>query len=418
MFSTLPAEIHAKIAESSENNDLIHLCLTSKLINERCLHVLYRCVDLKHRPGLTSIHSWDQMADARTRQHRFVQTLLSHPEYGRLVRTFKGTLCIFDDDICRIFPYKDLSHKQLWQTMKLLTHVQNVDVGTTNRVAYRIKAPWKQKHIPTDFYNARAYKKRPDTQLPNGFYRFLAGLRMTLPNPIPVDLFQSAASVRLVGHMQYDLAKSILGAVNPVTLKHLCLDLVQDYHVEHYQRKLSPGDKGDDGQIIGVGSITGLLTKLTGRCTALRTLILRRRGQNKDGSGWHAAAEEASYMEWASFIHSVQGSVEKLLFAQYGDAIHGTPYIDESAGFMIMHQRFHQFILPALLSTNWPCLTVMAIQGVRSPNDEVGNDALIRKLRAAVGENVEIAVEERAKRVEDLWEPNQVPESQGGTFRF
>lgn len=46
-FSTLPPEIHVGIAEHRGNSDLLNLCLTSKWVNERCLHVLYRHVDLE-----------------------------------------------------------------------------------------------------------------------------------------------------------------------------------------------------------------------------------------------------------------------------------------------------------------------------------------------------------------------------------
>lgn len=46
-FITLRAEIQLDIAELCKNNDLINLCLISKLMNERCLPVLYRYVDLQ-----------------------------------------------------------------------------------------------------------------------------------------------------------------------------------------------------------------------------------------------------------------------------------------------------------------------------------------------------------------------------------
>ena len=46
-FITLPPEIQLGIAEICKNNDLITLCLTPKLVNERFLPVLYRHVDLQ-----------------------------------------------------------------------------------------------------------------------------------------------------------------------------------------------------------------------------------------------------------------------------------------------------------------------------------------------------------------------------------
>lgn len=60
----------------------------------------------------------------------------------------------------------------------------------------------------------------------------------------------------------------------------------------------------------------GFLTTLTDHCTGLRTLVLSRIGHARENMIWDTAAEEASYVEWASFIRSVQGTVEKLAFEQ------------------------------------------------------------------------------------------------------
>lgn len=58
---------------------------------------------------------------------------------------------------------------------------------------------------------------------------------------------------------------------------------------------------------------------LTGRCTALQTLIVRRGGREcRDLDPWYAAAEEASYVEWGSFICSVQGTVKEFMYEQAG----------------------------------------------------------------------------------------------------
>lgn len=75
-------------------------------------------------------------------------------------------------------------------------------------------------------------------------------------------------------------------------------------------------DKGEDGRILASGEMSGLLTPLTGRCTALQILNLRRMAEGSNDCDWHIAADEASYLEWASFICSVQGTVKKFTFEQ------------------------------------------------------------------------------------------------------
>lgn len=79
--------------------------------------------------------------------------------------------------------------------------------------------------------------------------------------------------MRFLGHVEYGLAKSILNAINPGMLRHLCLDMVSDC----IARK--PRDEFVAGQTMTLSRTSGLLTPLTSRCTALRTLVLRRTGR-------------------------------------------------------------------------------------------------------------------------------------------
>lgn len=96
-FLSLPAEIHIIIGEHCEKNVLMNLCLTSKRMTERFVCVLYRHVDLQSdRGGLDSTiyNEHNKILDACKRQRQFSQTLLSHPEYGKYVRSFKVMLCV------------------------------------------------------------------------------------------------------------------------------------------------------------------------------------------------------------------------------------------------------------------------------------------------------------------------------------
>lgn len=127
MFSTLPAEIHV-IAKHCERNDLINLCLTSKQVNENCLHVLYRHVDLLYDPY--GIGSWiDQEYTVHEnahwkRQQQLVDTLLSHPDNGKHVRFLKGTLVVSRFDGYHL-PSGGMVSMEDWRhVMQSLTQVQ------------------------------------------------------------------------------------------------------------------------------------------------------------------------------------------------------------------------------------------------------------------------------------------------------
>ena len=363
-FATLPPEIHDGITEHCENNDLISLCCTSKWVNELYLPALYRHVDL--RLDYMANRDYKRSVHERKRQQQFVHTLLSHPGYGSYIRSFKGLLCSFSRDGSSDKHQNRISDEELWCAMKLLTHVQSVDVVSRSYYALFMKE-----------------SKRP----------------------FPTDLFRSATSVTIAGRMPYRLAKSILDAINPAMLKYLCLNKVQECGIAKVHHTYMPGDKGEDGRIIAFGAISGLLTTLTGQCTALRTLILRRIGQREEEYDWHAAAEEASYNEWASFIRSVQGTVKKFTFKQAVGVFPisvPTLHTGESRPFRIMDERFQRFIIPAIVSGNWPCLSVIELQGVRRSNGQVGNAALTTELRALLGENTKVVVEENAQYVKDF----------------
>ncbi|MCJ1464975.1 hypothetical protein MMC07_003590 [Pseudocyphellaria aurata] len=356
-FSSLPAEIHISIAKLCEQNDLFSLCLTSRLMNERCFQALYTRVDLERdRRGLDSVSNKEfyRLSDAFKRQRYLVRTLLMHPTYGQHVRFFKGTL------LCERGVGEGRRSEEMWSAMKLLTHVQSVEIGTANGYNYRLTDPSRQ---------------------------------------IPHKLFQSATSITLMGYLEYNLAKSILDAVDPATLKYLCLNMVQDRSIELFRRDHRPGNRGEGGRMIAYGVMSGLLNSLTGRCTALRTLVLQRRGQIQRGFEWHAAAEDASYMEWAAFISSVQPTLAHLTFEQTGRWRRGEPFSNPASSSRIMDDKFRRLILPIIVSRSWPCLTMIKVQGVRS-QDGIG---LATELRAVLGGDAEIVVKDRPVYVQDAW---------------
>lgn len=345
-FTALPAEIHGNIAKQCENNDLINLCLTSKWVKERCLHILYRHVNLhSYVPLGESAEDRGVRLGQDKRQQQFVRTLLNHPEYGKHIRTLTTRLHTPSQDLA--------SEEDLWPVMHSLTRVLTLDIM------------------------ARADENTNHETV----------LKKDLSN----QLFQSVISVKLGGEMRYHLAKSILATINPAILRNLFLNLVNQRCA--YVGRPDERDSHENGRIIAFDGTSGLLSTLTGRCTALRRLTLRRITQYRHYPFWHAAAEEASYAESASFIHSVQGTLEYLMFDQIRrprfkcelklvDWTH--PVLS------IKDERFLKHIFPALVSGKWPCLTMIMLRGVRGPT------ALEKELKAILGRETTVEVRDYA----------------------
>ena len=189
--------------------------------------------------------------------------------------------------------------------------------------------------------------------------------------------------------------RSILSRIKAATLKHLCLDRVVGYTTQKDEngREKRRGDGTHSVEVIP----RGLLRTLTGRCTALETLILRRMGQvhrvtdfRNSRAEFDETAEEASYTEWASFIGSVRATVKEFTFDHISDVRNRIGDLP----FTVMDERFLRLVLPTIVSGNWPCLTMMKLRGVRTLNGFDGKIALTKQLEAILGRDVQIVVEE------------------------
>ncbi|MCJ1467514.1 hypothetical protein MMC07_006139 [Pseudocyphellaria aurata] len=353
-LSNLPSEIQANIAHNCDKNDLISLCLVSKRVNETCLPLLYRHVDLK------APHMGHGLEGNFKRQRQLVRTLLSRPGYGRHIRVLKVSLFTPDYGKYPSLRQDRILDTRLWDAMQSLTHVRSVDISAGT----------------LDFREL----SRPTLQILS-------------------DLFPSVTSVTLVGRMDYRLAKLILNSINPATLKHLCLNLVRDSNLEYFFPGFMLGDRGKDGQLLAHGATAGLLTSTTGRYTTLQTLILQRLGQAKR-SDWqfHDAAENASYTEWAAFICSVQPTIEKFRFEQVDQySLTSRNITDRALSIRVMDERFERLILPTIVSGSWPHLTLMELRGVRGFAGQGGTAGLTANLRALHGRNTCIVVEETTR---------------------
>lgn len=366
-FSSLPAEIHDGIASYCNTNDLKSLCLTSKWMNEMFFRALYRHVDLQLDPNNEKLRgdiiSPRGAQDTCNRQQQFVHTLLSHPEYGKEVRSLKtsGHIPIFKDG------RKDMrAEENFWHAMLSLTHVQSVDLSSKLIFSHG--------------------GGKTTTQIEN----------------IPRQLFRSVTSIKLAGMMPCGPATSILITINPATLKHLCLDRVDGYSTEKDENGRE--ERRNYGTFCFEVQSPGLLRALIGQCTALQTLILRRVGRVHEMESlqntcahhvqFSETLEAASYTEWASFIRSVQATVKEFTFdhIEYESGYVGL--WTEDLPFRAMDGRFLRLVLPTILSSNWPCLTMMKLRGVRTLNGQDGKIALTRQLEAILGRDAEIVVEE------------------------
>ncbi|MCJ1466088.1 hypothetical protein MMC07_004707 [Pseudocyphellaria aurata] len=95
-------------------------------------------------------------------------------------------------------------------------------------------------------------------------------------------LFPSATSLALIGYLEFHPDQSFLNAVDPAMLTRLCFTMV---HFHDLEGRLY-GDRSQDRQRVTYGALPGLLSSLTGRCSALRSLTLRRRYQVDNNSAW------------------------------------------------------------------------------------------------------------------------------------
>lgn len=325
------------------------------LVNERCLHVLFRSVKLQYglRDRLYTkyrrLYGWEEEAVMvhLKRQNRFIDTLMIHPKYGKHVRRLEKNV---------IVPIKD----ENWgRAMQSLVHIQQVDF------CFETFASFPAKHIPA-------------------------------------GLFQSVKSVRLVGEIQFSLAKSILNGVSPATLNDLYLDLIPDLRIGSSQPRFVPQDQGEKARIIELAVVQGLLTPLTGRFTALRTLRLRTTATYRDHDSWHDAAWEASYVEWASFIGSVKGTVEKFMCEQVVEMQYNPPLCSVTPWHEIVNERFQRLFLPTIVSGNWTCLDTIELRDIESSK---GQGELAKILKAVLGENATVVVEEEPQQIWDQHKP-------------
>ncbi|MCJ1255179.1 hypothetical protein MMC24_002995 [Lignoscripta atroalba] len=398
-FLSSPREIQITIAENCESQDLCNLCRTSRGLYELCIPVLYHDVDLSiHNRGLVRCNrpgiGWFYLPadyptcenvpeNARSKQERFLGTLLDHPDYRGYVRSLTWTFLVLNTENLDPDPYAEPEVFgrpliEIWNVMQSLTNLKHVDFA----------------HL--DFYQD-----------------------IDILGESPTTLFSSATSVRIAAEMKYCLATSVLHSIDPSKLVHLCLSNVQDpgqlengdryesdvLHSEQTETRLPDGDRGR----VLPGAMRGLLPKLSGHCTALRSLILQKSAQAVHHSMyWNDGADTAVYEEWAAFVASVTVTLQTFQFEQglksEGEGIPpGTRRFGRRSTpnqpIRPMDERFMQTLFPVLVSGLWPCLKVMEIRGIGAwKGVPAMNEWKKAELREAVGQTAMLVIEEEASR--------------------
>lgn len=395
-FSDLPGEVLFIIAEHCRSQDLLKFCLASNTTKEASVPHIYRHVDLStHNRGLVvcdgareehsdSVKCTNIPVDMVSRQATFIKTMMNREEYMEYVRVLVWTF-LPPSDHCRRFS-TDVAKPAFWELMQCLENVTSFDLAELSH-----------------FWSTVT----PRSSLSQAQY------------------FPTASSIRLLGVMEPLIAASILSTLDATKLVSLTLDNVQCCGKAPYGTVFAPVLRerrkcalpqyrkwwSADTGFVWPGLVRGLLNPLTGRCTGLKSLTLRKVGdRNVEECDVLRGMNECFLLtEWSSFIQSVSTTLEEFTFEQ-------GPRQDRQSGtsgrvhpVRTMDRLFGSYIFPALLAGPWPRLKRMEVIGVRSwrgcgmrlrgvtIEEQYGGVPFVvsleDQLRAAVGRGVTVIVE-------------------------
>lgn len=425
-FSDLPGDILYTVAEHCDRHDLLRFCLASKATVEASVPHIYRYVDLStHNRGLVDCYGYEPRKNLAlygpreehsdsvrcinipvnmiSRQETFIKTLMNRAEYRKYVQVLIWTF-LPPTGHWRRFS-NDVAKPAFWDLMRYLDNVRKFDLADLSQ------------HWST---------VSPRPSLLQGPY------------------FPNASAVRLLGVMEPVIAASILSTIDPTKLVSLTLDNVQCCGKAPYGTVFAPVPgsrpspfKGDtkailpqyrkwwsaDSDFVWPGLMRGLLKHLTGRCTGLKSLSLRKVGdRNVEECDLLRGMNECFLLaEWSAFIQSVSGTLEEFRFEQgprqerqFDTSIRVHPV-------RMMDRLFGSTVFPVLLAGPWPRLKMMEVRGVRS---WIGHGMRLRKvkieeqyegvpfvvsledqLKAAVGRGVSVIVEGKGRTFDLVGRP-------------
>ncbi|KAH8810888.1 hypothetical protein F5884DRAFT_262116 [Xylogone sp. PMI_703] len=360
IINDLPPELLLEVLRHCGARELIHIASTCSTLHPHAIRALYRTVDLScHKVPMTA-REYENMMGAeaviplQNRQNRFAATIIKHPEYGLLVESL-AFRCM--------------------QRLKSLDLISFAD-----------------RHE-----------------------RY----------PLPSFEFSKLEHIHIGGQMSFAFFRACIGSVDPARLINLDFDNLQDIGQMKDREpideeiKLSELAEYNDPQgtpmVRHTGPMRNFLWDFVGRCTALQRLALRSSGQDYDADFlWSDTIDAQRYKEYASFIRSVRGTLQHLVFEQavrQGE-IHRScraPHPHQT-GARPMDKRFLNYILPVLIERPWPVLQSMEILGLGGrprpcmlfdpPDMQIFINAK-RKLATAVRSDTLLTVEENECRT--LW---------------
>lgn len=372
-FSDLPGDVLFIIAEYCDPEDLLKFCLASKNAKEASIPHIYRYVDLStHNRGLVTCQGYEpprlhappyakfgpreEHSDSvrcteipenmMQRQETFIKTLMDREEYRKYVRVMIWTF-LPPTIHCRRFS-TDVAKPAFWDLMRRLENIRRFDLADVS-----------------DFWS---------TVSPRPFL-------------LQDQYFPNASSLRLLGVMEPVIATSILSTIDAAKLVSLTLDNVQCCGKAPYGTAFTPVPRPwrstalysqallsqhqrwwtADSGFIWPGLMRGLLKPLTGRCTGLKSLTVRKVGdRNIDECDMLRGMNECALMhEWSAFIKSVSRNLEEFKFEQ-GPRQESQPRMIRVHPVRVMDKLFGLILFPVLLAGPWPCLKSMEVRGVRS----------------------------------------------------
>ena len=389
MLCEVSSELWLAIFRLCNESALLQLSLVSEAFRALCLPLIYRDVDLStHNSDIPHpLYLWLDITAAglarileakkSTKQlHRaqesFLRTVLHHPEYAAFTRTLIWTLMFGPELDDQESPIEHVvhPHNQTWQVLLSLNNVRHLDLASEHCL-----------------------------------------MRYPYVRNCPGPLFPAATSVRLSGIMDEKLVGNTIFH-RPERLEEISIDNVQHWGLHADGRPLTDDgpdlDRMEEPGIYPLGPIRDIFDS-SRRYSNLKTLFLRKAGSRYvQGERWVPEADIAVYKEWASLITAVKGFLRHLTFEQ----------ADPPSGWFVrscchqtrrpMDQRFHDYLFPVFLEGGWTCLERLEIRGVgRWQREEpiVMNDSAKDAIADAVGPNVQLIIEEEARRPAFLWDP-------------
>ena len=158
-LSKLPIEILCMVAKFLPRSDLLKLALVSRELYSACIPVLYSDVDLSihdrgrlvygprpedkyHWQYANSFRCRDVPSRAFSRQERFLEQVIQHPEYTKYIKSLKWTLLLLQEPEWNDGPNKypllgkgndkrliDRPILHIWEVFKTFTNVRRLDLA-------------------------------------------------------------------------------------------------------------------------------------------------------------------------------------------------------------------------------------------------------------------------------------------------